>query len=76
MGNLHTLYKNPQLRIVLVGDGNLARLIHPGRTRLKVLRSIEGPHCGLIPLNGPVIATTSGLKWNLGTGFSHSTANR
>lgn len=56
----------PHLRVVLLGDGNLARLIHPGKTQLKVLRPIEGPHCGLIPLNGPVTVSSSGLKWDMG----------
>ena len=28
---------------------------------------MEGPSCGLIPFNGPTVASSTGLKWNLGT---------
>jgi hypothetical protein len=30
------------------------------------VRGLEGPHCGLVPLAGPVRSlTTSGLRWNV-----------
>ncbi|GMH36647.1 hypothetical protein BSKO_04520 [Bryopsis sp. KO-2023] len=65
LASIHALHKYPHLPMVLMGEGNLTRLIHPGKTRIKVDRAVEGPQCGLIPMDGPVIASSSGLKWNL-----------
>jgi Thiamin pyrophosphokinase, vitamin B1 binding domain len=30
-----------------------------------LLQGVEGPACSLVPLAGPSIATSTGLKWNL-----------
>ena len=29
------------------------------------LQGVEGPACSLVPLAGPSVATSTGLKWNL-----------
>ena len=58
---------NPTLDLVLVGEGNLARVLPAGQSVIMPAgQGLEGPTCGLIPLGGPAVATTTGLKWNLG----------
>jgi thiamine pyrophosphokinase len=66
LSNLSTLYMFAHLDVVLCGDGNLARLVRPGRTVIRPAAPFEGPTCGLIPIGGAAVGTTSGLKWNLG----------
>lgn len=41
-------------------------VLPPGEHRLVINTNIEGPTCGVIPLNGPARVRTEGLKWNLG----------
>ncbi|KXZ55197.1 hypothetical protein GPECTOR_3g341 [Gonium pectorale] len=65
LANLNTLHAFPHLAICLWGDGNLVRLVRPGSARMHPDRSYEGPTCGLIPMAGPVTATSTGLQWNL-----------
>ena len=65
LSNLSTLHMFRHLDIVLCGDGNLTRLICRGKTEIRPHRAVEGPTCGLIPLMGPAVATTTGLHWNL-----------
>ena len=65
LSNLSTLYTFRHMNIVLCGDGNLTRLIPVGKAIIRPARGVEGPSCGLIPLLGPAVATTRGLKWNL-----------
>ena len=60
------LYSFTQHQLVLCGDGNLVRLLRPGRSLLSPDRQLEGPSCGLIALGAPVMASSTGLKWNLG----------
>ncbi len=67
LANLAALYAHRDTRLVLCGDGNLTRLIPRGRALIRPARPLEGPTCGLIPLAGPAVATSSGLRWNLGT---------
>ena len=47
-------------------QGNTASLLPPGAHEIAVDASVEGPHCGLVPLGGPCASvTTRGLRWNL-----------
>ncbi|CAM9288548.1 unnamed protein product [Ascophyllum nodosum] len=54
-------------RLVLVGAGNVAFLLLPGRTHvLELDERFEGPTVGLIPVGGACTSvTTEGLKWDL-----------
>ena len=54
--------------LVLLGEGSTARVLVPGRTEIHPC-SLEGPECGLIPLQHPAVASSTGLKWNLGAPF-------
>jgi thiamine pyrophosphokinase len=70
LSNIHILYKFKELRIVLLGRGNLALLLpEPFEHVLFPDRVTEGPICALIPVGTPVKNVyTSGLRWNLGEG--------
>ncbi|KAL4423196.1 hypothetical protein ABPG77_000329 [Micractinium sp. CCAP 211/92] len=65
LSNLSTLYMHPDMNLVLLGDGNLARLVPAGRTVIRPDKRVEGPHCGLVPCAGGAVTTISGLRWNL-----------
>ncbi|GIL65866.1 hypothetical protein Vafri_19514 [Volvox africanus] len=65
LANLNVLHVYADLNITLWGDGNLVRLVRRGKALIKPDRRFEGPTCGLIPIAGPVIATSSGLEWNV-----------
>lgn len=54
-------------RLVLMGAGNLAFLLEPGRSHtVEPDLRFEGPTVGLIPVGGPCrTVTTEGLQWNL-----------
>jgi len=66
LSNLSTLYMFRDMDVVLIGEGNAARLIRAGEeTAITVDTVEEGPNCAVVPLNGPAKVTTSGLKWNL-----------
>jgi len=65
LSNLNALYQFRHLNITLWGEGNLVRLVRRGSCSIHPLRTVEGPSCGLVPLSGPAIASSTGLKWNL-----------
>ncbi|EFJ45041.1 hypothetical protein VOLCADRAFT_94775 [Volvox carteri f. nagariensis] len=65
LANLNALHMFSHLNITLWGDGNLARLVRPGKALITPDERFEGPTCGLIPIAGPVTATSTGLKWNV-----------
>lgn len=65
LSNINTLLLYTDLRVVLVGESSLAVRVPAGRARIYPLRDVEGPACGLVPLPGPLRASTSGLRWNL-----------
>eukprot|EP00193_Tetraselmis_chui_P005337 CAMPEP_0177765392 /NCGR_PEP_ID=MMETSP0491_2-20121128/7971_1 /TAXON_ID=63592 /ORGANISM="Tetraselmis chuii, Strain PLY429" /LENGTH=285 /DNA_ID=CAMNT_0019281745 /DNA_START=285 /DNA_END=1142 /DNA_ORIENTATION=- len=80
LGNLNVLHMFEGLHLVLCGEGNLTRLIPAGDSVILPDVKMEGPTCGLIPLAGPVTASSTGLQWNLddtpmGFGSLISTSN-
>ncbi|KAG7591002.1 thiamine pyrophosphokinase thiamine-binding domain [Arabidopsis thaliana x Arabidopsis arenosa] len=66
-GNLNVLYRYPDTRIVLLSDDCLIQLLPKSHLHeIHIQSSLEGPHCGLIPIGTPSAkTTTSGLKWDL-----------
>ncbi|GLJ05050.1 hypothetical protein SUGI_0010060 [Cryptomeria japonica] len=67
LGNINVLYTFSELRIVLLSDDSLLFLL-PKTHQHEILvdHSVEGPHCGLVPVGGPSQSTTtSGLEWDL-----------
>jgi len=65
MGNLWALHRFVGEDILLVGDGNVARLLPPGESRVRVLRDTEGPECGIVPLLGRARVSSQGLRWDM-----------
>ncbi|RLM91912.1 hypothetical protein C2845_PM08G12890 [Panicum miliaceum] len=65
--NINVLYLFSDMRIVLLSDDCLIRLLpKTHHHELYIESSIEGPHCGLFPVGAPSTnTTTTGLKWNL-----------
>lgn len=64
LGHLSVLHMYRELPLILLGDRNLTRLVQKGMAVIKP-SGIEGPKCGLVPLTGEAIATSTGLEWNL-----------
>ncbi|KAJ0743489.1 putative thiamine diphosphokinase [Helianthus annuus] len=73
MGNVNTLCRFSTTRIVLLSNDCLIQLLPSTRHHeINVLSSVEGPHCGLIPIGTPSgSSTTTGLEWNLGKYLFH-----
>lgn len=65
VSNLSTLYSFRHMPLVLCGDGNLTRLVPAGKSIIRPCLKIEGPKCGLFPLGGPAVASSTGLHWNV-----------
>ncbi|XP_007050883.2 PREDICTED: thiamine pyrophosphokinase 1 isoform X2 [Theobroma cacao] len=67
MGNLNVLCRFSSLRIVLLSDDSLIHLLpRTHHHEIHILSSIEGPHCGLMPIGMPSSSsTTTGLQWDL-----------
>ncbi|XP_030623121.1 thiamine pyrophosphokinase 1 [Chanos chanos] len=69
MATVETLYhaqKMTNLPVVVLQGDSLACLLREGRRhRLNVNTGLEGNWCGLIPVGGPCLTLTTGLKWNL-----------
>lgn len=67
MGNINVICCFPSMRIILLSDDSLIQLL-PSKHhhKIHIHSSVEGPHCGLIPI-GMVAGRTSttGLQWNL-----------
>ncbi|KAJ8749551.1 hypothetical protein K2173_026200 [Erythroxylum novogranatense] len=66
-GNINVLYRFSTMRIILLSDDCLIYLLpRTHRHEIYVQSSLEGPHCGLIPLGMPSCGTTTtGLEWDL-----------
>lgn len=65
LSNISSLYSHRDLPVILCGDGNVTRLVQAGKTSIRPDLKMEGPMCGLVPLQGDAVATTTGLRWNL-----------
>ena len=66
LSSLCTLHRHEGEQIILCGDGNLVRLLPKGHSELKPDLAVEGPACGLVAMGKPAIASSMGLKWDLG----------
>lgn len=67
IGNINVLCHFPATRIILLSDDCLIQLL-PGTEHheIHIQSSVEGPHCGLIPIGTPIgSTTTTGLQWDL-----------
>lgn len=67
VGNLNVLYRFSNFRIILLSDDCLIHLLpKTHRHEIYIQPSVEGPHCGLIPMGAPSSSTTTtGLQWDL-----------
>jgi thiamine pyrophosphokinase len=67
MGNINVLYRFSEIRIVLLSDDSSIFLLPKTHGHMiHIEGSVEGPHCGLIPIGAPSASTTTtGLRWNL-----------
>ncbi|CAN1353284.1 Thiamine pyrophosphokinase 1 [Linum perenne] len=66
-GNINVIHRFSSTRIILLSDECLIYLLpKTHRHEIHVNSSIEGPHCGLIPIGNPSRrTTTTGLQWDL-----------
>jgi thiamine pyrophosphokinase len=66
-GNINVLYRFSNLRIILLSDDSIIQLLpRTHRHEIHIHSSVEGPHCGLIPIGAPSgTTTTTGLEWDL-----------
>lgn len=53
------------LPLVMLGSGNMTRIINPGCTKIKVDKDVEGPRCAIVPLNKTATVTAAELKYPL-----------
>ncbi|KAL0320506.1 UNVERIFIED_CONTAM: Thiamine pyrophosphokinase, partial [Sesamum radiatum] len=67
IGNINVLCHFPSMRIILLSDDCLIQLLPCSHHHeIHIQSTVEGPHCGLIPIGGPSKrSTTTGLQWNL-----------
>ncbi|KAI0497880.1 hypothetical protein KFK09_021118 [Dendrobium nobile] len=67
IGNINVLHRFSNMRIILLSDDCLIYLLpKTHRHEIYIEPSVEGPHCGLIPVGAPSTCTsTTGLQWNL-----------
>ncbi|RAL41494.1 hypothetical protein DM860_010288 [Cuscuta australis] len=67
MGNINVICRFASTRIVLLSDDCLIQLLpKTHHHKIHIHSSVEGPHCGLVPIGMPSgCTTTTGLKWNL-----------
>ena len=72
MANIQTLFLAPDLLskpVFLISSKTLSWVLAPGHHEISVSDSVsDHSHCGLIPLDGRAVVTTTGLKWNLAQG--------
>ncbi|KAJ2445815.1 thiamine pyrophosphokinase [Coemansia sp. RSA 2424] len=66
---LHTLkvmFNNHLLRqMAVVSDENLSFVLPKGQNKILINKQVDGPTCGILPLAGEAVLTTTGLRWNL-----------
>ncbi|KAL9385000.1 hypothetical protein Peur_022010 [Populus x canadensis] len=66
-GNMNLLYRFSTMRLILLSDDCLIYLLPSTHLHeIYIQSSVEGPHCGLIPIGMPSVSTTTtGLQWDL-----------
>lgn len=64
LNSAHIFEKSSDLKIQLMNESCLARLIHHQEVVINYY-GLEGRNCGVLPLFGPVNLETVGLQWNL-----------
>ncbi|XP_028775915.1 thiamine pyrophosphokinase 1-like [Neltuma alba] len=67
IGNINVLCRFSDTRIILLSDDCLIHLLPMNyHHKIYIQSSVEGPHCGLIPIGMPSrSSTTTGLQWDL-----------
>nr|XP_009765119.1 PREDICTED: thiamin pyrophosphokinase 1-like [Nicotiana sylvestris] len=67
MGNINVICRFSSMPIILLSDDCLIQLLpSTHHHKIHIQSSVEGPHCGLIPIGTAARrTTTTGLKWNL-----------
>lgn len=67
IGNINVLCRFSSLRIILLSDDCLIHLLPRTHCHeIHIQPSVEGPHCGLVPIGMPSKSTTTtGLQWDL-----------
>ncbi|KAJ9696485.1 hypothetical protein PVL29_008621 [Vitis rotundifolia] len=67
VGNINVLYRFSTMRIILLSDDCLIHLLpRTHHHEIHIQSSVEGPHCGLVPIGTPSgSTTTTGLQWDL-----------
>lgn len=67
IGNINVLCRFSTIRIILLSRDCLIQLLpSTSHHEIYIQSSVEGPHCGLIPIGTPAVSTTTtGLQWNL-----------
>ncbi|KAI9282758.1 thiamine pyrophosphokinase [Sporodiniella umbellata] len=69
MSSIHVLFllkDCTKQRIILVSDECLTVLLDQGTHRIHCQLDVEGPTCGVIPINSPATISSRGLKWDMG----------
>lgn len=71
IGNINVLCRFSTIRIILISDDCLIHLLpRTHHHEIHIQPTVEGPHCGLIPIGMPSgSTTTTGLQWDLGEYF-------
>ncbi|KAM7521489.1 hypothetical protein LguiA_011391 [Lonicera macranthoides] len=67
VGNINVLCRFSTTRIILLSEDCYIQLLPSSHHHeIHIQSSVEGPHCGLIPISGPSgSTTTTGLQWDL-----------
>jgi len=52
-------------RVLLLSEAASACVLPAGRSVIRPDAALEGPTCGLLPVGGPCVCSTSGLRWDL-----------
>ncbi|XP_057439288.1 thiamine pyrophosphokinase 2 isoform X2 [Lotus japonicus] len=67
IGNINVLCRFSNTRIILLSDDCLIHLLPKNHShKIFIQSSVEGPHCGLVPIGMPSgSTTTTGLRWDL-----------
>jgi thiamine pyrophosphokinase len=65
-GSIHCCCMWPDIKIILFEEQCVCFIIPPGEDHeIEIDLHLEGPGCGIFPIEGATKVTTGGLKWNL-----------